>query len=187
MRRRALLAEVRRDLEPVELRGNLDTRLDKVRNGVVQAAILAAAGLERIGAGLEDSMRLDPEWWVPAPGQGALAVEGLEDRSDLDALFAPLSDPATTTELAAERAFGARLEGGCSVPLGCSAVVDGQRIAIIGFLGSPSGRSVRERLSGDVSRASELGSELAEAVLGAGGDAILVEVEAREAPQVEAP
>lgn len=187
MRRRALLAEVRRDVEPVELRGNLDTRLDKVRNGTVHAAILAAAGLERLGVGLESSMHLDPEWWVPAPGQGALAVEALEDRQDLDPLFAPLADPATSAELVAERAFGARLEGGCSVPLGCSATVDGPRMSITGFLGSPSGRSVRERLSGDVSQASDLGIELAEAVLVSGGDVILAEIEARDVPEVEEP
>jgi hydroxymethylbilane synthase len=187
MRRRAQLAELRRDVEPVELRGNLDTRLEKVRTGKVTAAILAAAGLERLGIEVDAGMTLDPLWWVPAPGQGALAIEALAHRTDLDGLFAPIADSATTAELAAERAFGARLEGGCSVPLGCTAIVDGTRIAIYGFLGSPSGMSVRESVSGDISQAPELGMELAEAVLVAGGDQILVEVEAREAPEVDAP
>ena len=187
LRRRALLAEIRRDVEAVELRGNLDTRLEKVRNGTVHAAILAAAGLERLGVALDPSMHLDPGWWVPAPGQGALAIEALEDRDDLDALFAALAHPATTAELTAERAFGARLEGGCSVPLGCSASVDGTAMSVTGFLGSPSGTSVRERLSGDVSQAAELGVEVAEAVLLAGGDVILAEIEGRVAPEIDAP
>ena len=187
LRRRALLAEIRRDVEAVELRGNLDTRLEKVRNGTVHAAILAAAGLERLGVAVDASMHLDPEWWVPAPGQGALAIEALEDRDDLDALFSTLADPATTAELTAERAYGARLEGGCSVPLGCSATVDGSMMSVTGFLGSPSGTSVRERLSGDVSQATELGIEVAEAVLLAGGDAILAEIEGRAVPQIDEP
>ena len=186
MRRRALLAELRRDLEVVELRGNLDTRLEKVRSGVVGAAILAAAGLDRLEVGAEGAA-LDPEWWVPAPGQGALAIEALDQRADLRELLAPLTDPAATAELRAERAFSERMEGGCSVPLGCSARVDGDRIAITGFLGSHDGHSVRERLSGAVADAAELGTELAEAVLAAGGDQILAAIEGRVVPQVDAP
>ena len=186
LRRRSLLAELRRDVEVVELRGNLDTRLEKVRSGVVGAAVLAAAGLDRLGMGSE-SAALDPEWWVPAPGQGALAVEALEGRADLRELLGPLVDPAATAELRAERAFAERLEGGCSVPLGCNARVHGERIAITGYLGSHEGHSVRERLSGAVPDAAELAAELADAVLAAGGDRILAAIEGREAPQVDAP
>jgi hydroxymethylbilane synthase len=187
MRRRALLTETRRDLVPVEFRGNLDTRLSKVRDGVVQAAILAAAGLERLGVPMTDAMMLDPSWWVPAPGQGVLAVEGMADRDDLVTLFDPLQDPAAAAELLAERAFSARLEGGCSVPLGCSAVVDGDRISVTGYLGSLDGRSFRETLTGGVEEAAALGIELADAILVAGGDAVLAEIQGRSAPQVEEP
>ena len=186
MRRRSLLAELRRDLDVVELRGNLDTRLEKVRSGVVGAAILAAAGLDRLGMGAEGAA-LDPEWWVPAPGQGALAMEALDGRVDLRELLAPLGDPAATAELRAERAFAERLEGGCSVPLGCSARVAGDRIAITGYLGSHDGHSVRERLSGAVTDAADLGAELADAILAAGGDQILAAIEGRAVPQVDAP
>ena len=186
MRRRSLLAELRRDLDVVELRGNLDTRLEKVRSGVVGAAILAAAGLDRLDVGAEGAA-LDPEWWVPAPGQGTLAIEALDGRADLRDLLAPLADPAAAAELRAERAFSERMEGGCSVPLGCSARVDGDRIAITGYLGSHDGHSVRERLSGAVADAAELGAELADAVLAAGGDRILAAIEGRAVPQVDAP
>jgi hydroxymethylbilane synthase len=187
MRRRALLAEIRGDLEAVEFRGNLDTRLEKVRSGVVAAAVLAAAGLERLGVAAGTGAALDPEWWVPSPGQGALAIEGLTTRDDLRALLTPLSDPATTAELAAERAFSERLEGGCSVPLGCSAVVTDDRIAITGYVGSMDGRSVRDRLSGPVSEAAALGAEVAEAILVGGGDSLLAEIEGRVVPAVEEP
>lgn len=187
MRRRALLAEVRSDLDAVEFRGNLDTRLEKVRSGVVAAAVLAAAGLDRLGVAAGAGAALDPEWWVPAPGQGTLAIEGMDTRDDLRALLAPLSDAATTAELAAERAFSERLEGGCSVPLGCSAVVTRDRIAITGYVGSLDGRAVRDRLSGPLSEAAALGAEVAEAILVGGGDGLLAEIEGRSVPEVEEP
>lgn len=187
MRRRSLLMELRRDVEAVEFRGNLDTRLRKVTDGVVKAAILAAAGIERLGIPLDQTSHLDPEWWVPAPGQGVLAIEALEERDEVAGLFAPLIDDPTEAELAAERAFAARLEGGCSVPLGCSAVVAGDRMTITGYLGSTDGRSVRESLSGAVTDAAALGVELAEAVLVSGGEAILADIEGRDAPVVEEP
>ena len=187
LRRRSLLVETRRDVEAVEFRGNLDTRLKKVADGVVQAAILAAAGIERLGMPLEESVYLDPAWWVPAPGQGALAIEALEDSADLVALFEPLNDAKTAAELSAERAFAARLEGGCTVPLGCSAIATDGEMSITGFLGSPNGESVRETTTGPVGEAASLGVALADAVLAAGGAAILSAIEGRDAPAVEEP
>lgn len=187
MRRRSLLAEMRPDLATVEFRGNLDTRLAKVADGVVDAAILAAAGLDRLGIAVDPASCLDPTWWVPAPGQGALAVEALTERDDLRDLFSSLDDPATRSELDAERAYGLRLEGGCSVPLGCSAVVSGSSLTVTGYLGAPDGRSVRETRDGDSSDATAIGSELAEAILGAGGEAILADIGPRDVPVVEEP
>ena len=187
LRRRSLLVETRRDVEAVEFRGNLDTRLKKVADGVVQAAILAAAGIERLGFPLEASAYLDPTWWVPAPGQGALAVEALEDRTDLVSLFEPLTDQITAAELEAERAFAARLEGGCTVPLGCSAVALDGEVTITGFLGSPDGTSVRETATGPIGGAAPLGVALADSVLAAGGAEILAAIEGRDVPAVEEP
>jgi hydroxymethylbilane synthase len=178
-RRRALVAETRSDLELADLRGNLDTRLEKVARGDVAAGVVAAAGLLRLGrAHLVAAGSLDPGWWVPAPAQGALAVEALEARTDLAELFAPLVDPAAAAEVACERAFAARLEGGCSVPLGCHARVDGSRLVATGLLATPDGaRCLRDRTSGALGDAPQLGAELAEAILAAGGDEILAEVE----------
>ena len=186
MRRRALLAEVRPDLHPVELRGNLDTRMAKVADGKVDAAILAAAGLQRLG--YDDEPELEPTWWVPAPAQGTLAVEGLAGRGDLIELLAPLHDKTVAGELACERAFTAELEGGCSVPLGCLARTAGAQMDVVGFLGHPDGGSaLRDRISGPVSEAGRLGTELARALLDGGGADILDELRGEPTPEVVEP
>lgn len=186
MRRRALLAELRPDLEPVELRGNLDTRLKKVAEGAVDAAILAAAGIERLGVIDEAAPApLDDSWWVPPPGQGLLAIEAQARRSDLAELFRPLSDPRAGAELAAERAFAAELEGGCSVPLGCRARIDGDRLVMTGYLGTPDGSlALRDRISGPASGAARLGRELGGAIYSAGGDEILADLKTLTAPEI---
>ena len=184
MRRRALLAEARGDLEATELRGNLDTRLRKVADGEIDAAVLAGAGIERLLGEAPHDAVLDPGWWVPAPSQGALAVEALIEREDLAELFGALDDPATRDEVTAERAFAARLEGGCSVPLGCLARVSGSGLVLTGLLGSPDGSgNLRDRASGPRHEAAQLGVELADAILGAGGDEILADLKEIAAPQ----
>ena len=187
MRRRALLAEVRPDLTVVELRGNLDTRLAKVARGDVDAAILAAAGIERLAADVQVGA-LDPDAWVPAPAQGALAIEARADRSDLAELFASIEDPVSRAEVTAERAFGAALEGGCSVPLGCRAVVSGNHIVINGYLGWPNGsQAFRDRISGSPDEAESLGRELALAIRSCGGDELLEELRDDDLPTPQAP
>lgn len=187
MRRRALLAELRPDLDPVALRGNLDTRLRKVAEGTVDVAIVARAGLQRLGSKV-DAAGLDPARWVPAPGQGALAVEGLAERTDIAALFAPLDDVLAHARLTCERAFARTMEGGCSIPLGCSASLEGDALVVTGFLGMPDGSAqIRDRISGPPARAEEMGRELAAAMLNSGGDAILAEIRSEELLQVEEP
>ena len=181
MRRRALVAEAHPDLDVVDFRGNLDTRVRKVEAGEVDAAIVAAAGLERLGTDV-DAARLDPARWVPAPAQGALAVETLEERDDLVEVFGALNVADASAEVACERAFAARLEGGCSVPLGCSAEAERGGLRVTAYLASPDGmRALRDRVSGPAATAETLGRELADAILRAGGDEILEEVRASEA------
>ena len=178
MRRQALALEARPDLEMVELRGNVDTRLATVARGEIDAAVLAAAGLERLEAQAEAGP-LDESWWVPAPGQGALAIEAAAGRAEVAALLAPLSDHSSEAGVACERAFAARLEGGCSVPLGCLATANGSTLVVMGFLGAPDGtHGLRDRISGPSSEASALGIELAEAILDSGGKDILDDVHA---------
>lgn len=188
MRRRALLAEARSDLRAVELRGNLDTRMRKVEEGVVDAAILAAAGLERLPGVTAEIAKLDPSWWVPAPGQGALAIEARIDRTDVIEMLGAISDADSMVELQLERAFAARLEGGCSVPLGCLARVSGNEVAATGYLGRPGGGvGLRDRISGPVGHAAAMGRELAQAILDCGGDEIIEELREAEPPEVSPP
>ena len=183
MRRRALLAEIRRDLDVVELRGNLDTRVAKVENGEVDIAILAAAGLERLGIDAA-SGALDPQRWVPAPAQGALAVETLSSRREV---FEAIDDAVVRAEVECERAFAATLEGGCSVPLGCHArIADGQLVAT-GFLGSIEGGALRDRISGTAADAAEMGADLARSLLDAGGGELLAELKDSPVPEVIEP
>ena len=187
MRRRALLAEARPDLAVVELRGNLDTRLAKVAAGEVDVAILAAAGIERLGAAVSVGP-LDPDAWVPAPAQGALAIEARADRTDLIELLGRIEDPVARAEVTAERAFAAALEGGCSVPLGCRAVVSGAHMVVAGYLGWPNGsQAFRDRISGRPQDAGSLGRELAVAIRSCGGAELLEELREDELPSPEAP
>jgi hydroxymethylbilane synthase len=189
MRRRALLAEARPDLDVVDLRGNLDTRLAAVADGRIDAAIVAAAGLERLASERSPAAgALDPERWIPPPGQGALAVEACAERADVEAVFAELSDENARAELACERAFAERLEGGCSVPLGCLARATGTSLVVTGYLGHPDGGdALRDRVSGGVDEAIPLGRELADSILRAGGDELLAGLREVAAPEIDAP
>ncbi|MDQ3957986.1 MAG: hydroxymethylbilane synthase, partial [Actinomycetota bacterium] len=123
----------------------------------------------------------------PAPGQGALAVEGLAEREDLRDLLWGLNDHTSGAELACERAFSARLEGGCSVPLGCLARAARGSLIVTGYLGSDAAeRGLRDRISGPLDSAADIGRELAEAILAAGGDEIIEELRAAE-PSLPSP
>lgn len=188
IRRRALLAEARPDLEVVDFRGNLDTRLKKVAEGRVDAAILAHAGIQRLEGVEVDAAPIDPGRWVPAPAQGALAVEAMIERDDIADLFIGLGDPHAAAEVACERSFAAGLEGGCSIPLGCLARAETGRLVVTGFLGDPyGGQSMRDRISGSIDEPEALGRELAEAILSAGGDELLADLLETEAPRPAPP
>ena len=188
MRRRSLLAEARPDLDPVEFRGNLDTRIRKLQDGEVDAAILAAAGLERLGIGAELSAPLDPTWWIPAPAQGALAVEALAERADVADLLGPLDDATARAEVELERSFATTMEGGCSIPLGCLARCTGDGIVATGFLGWPDGsQAFRDRVSGAARDGHALGAELAEAILRGGGDDLIEDLKHEDLPVVGEP
>lgn len=187
MRRRSLVREIRDDLDLVELRGNLDTRLAKVERGDVAVAILAAAGIDRLGLS-PDAVPLDPSRWIPAPAQGAIAIEARADRTDLLETLAAVDDAATRAEVTFERAFAERLEGGCSVPLGCLARVTDNSLVATAFLGYPDGGDgLRDRISGPASDAQELGTELAIALLDAGGDEILSSLRDDPVPEPQQP
>ncbi len=138
-RRAAQVRHLRPDLRVQDLRGNLDTRLRKVREGEVDAAVLAAAGLERLGLASTIAERFDVEVLVPAPGQGALAVQVREGEGALRALVSALDHAPTRQAVLAERAFLKRVGGGCALPIGAYAEVRGDSLWLVAMLASVDG------------------------------------------------
>jgi hydroxymethylbilane synthase len=167
-RRAAQLRIYRKDLEVVPLRGNVDTRIRKVRAGEVDAAILAVAGLVRGGWEQEVAERLDPEVMLPAPGQGAIALQVREDNLRVRALVESLDDPLTRAAVSAERAFLRGLGGGCTIPAAALATWEaGNILRLRGLVAAPDGSwAVRVERAGPVAAAEEMGREAAEAVCG---------------------
>jgi hydroxymethylbilane synthase len=166
-RRREQLREVRPDLIAVDVRGNVDTRLAKLRRGEVDGLVLAAAGLARLGIDAGPTEPLDPAAFVPAPGQGCLALEGCLGRDDLAEAAAAVDDPAAHAALRAERAFLAGLGGGCLTPVGALGEARGGELRLLGYLAPPGGRARRGSVAGAAADAERLGLELAR-TLGAG-------------------
>lgn len=166
-RRAAQLRAHRPDLQVVPLRGNVDTRVRKVRSGEVDAAILAAAGLVRAGLAHAITEYLDPQVVLPAPGQGALAVQvRAGDRRMMD-LVAPLDDPPSRAATTAERAFLRQLGGGCAIPAAALATceVGTRRLWLRAAVASEDGsRVVRTERSGPMEAAERIGQEAAEAL-----------------------
>lgn len=168
VRRRAQLAWVRPDLTFTGLRGNIATRLERVPPG--GAVVVAAAALDRLGLGERAAEVLEPSVMVPQVGQGAIGVECRADDDRTRAILASIDDPSARTEVEAERAFLARLGGGCDLPVGAHARVGGDGLDIEGLLATPDGRVVlRASRQGRRQDAPELGAELAGALLAAGG------------------
>jgi hydroxymethylbilane synthase len=173
LRRACQLRHLRPDLRVEDLRGNVDTRLRKLREGLYDAIVLAAAGLERLGLSGEVSEYLDPADMLPAVGQGILAIEIRDDDSATAALLAPLDDPAARVAATAERAFLARIGGGCQVPVAAWARLENDSLALDGLIGARDGRLVRAELAGPASDPAALGARLAERLLGEGGRELL--------------
>jgi len=162
-RRVAQLRAMRPDLELRGIRGNVDTRIAKVRDGEYRAIVLAAAGLRRLGRGGDIAEALDPVAFVPAVGQGALAVQArAEDREILD-LLAAIHDPETALCVSAERAFLRAISGGCSVPAACHATLVAGAIVVRGLFAHQGQLRWAERV-GPPERAEQLGSQVAAAV-----------------------
>jgi hydroxymethylbilane synthase len=142
LRRRAQLHALRRDLDVVDLRGNVPTRLQKVDAGQVHATILAAAGLKRLDATQHIAEYLEPPAWLPAAGQGAIAIEVRLDDPPIHAAIGPLNDPETMRAVTAERAFLAGLDGGCQVPIGALVLREGGVDVLHGLIADAEGRRV---------------------------------------------
>ncbi len=175
-RRAAQARASRPDLECVDMRGNVDTRLRRVREGSVDAVIVAAAGLARLGRLGEAAEVLEPEVMLPAAGQGALAVEARADDGELCRLVAPLEDRKARAEAEAERAFLRRLGGGCRLPVGALGEVEGPTLRLRAFVGDGRGeRVLREEMSGRLEEAEALGTRLGERLLSMGAAEFMAE------------
>lgn len=172
LRREAQLRERHPRLQIESLRGNVNTRLRKLDDGGYTAIVLAAAGLKRLGLGLRIRALLDPDESLPAPGQGALAIECRSDRPDVVAALKPLVDPATTLATAAERAFSRALGGSCQMPLAGYAEWEEGRLWLRGLIASRDGRDVLrgevESAVSEVADAEALGRALADDFLSRG-------------------
>jgi hydroxymethylbilane synthase len=173
LRRRAQLLHHRRDLSVEPIRGNVDTRLKKMDAGEVDGLIMAAAGLRRLGLAERIGEYLAPEICLPAPAQGALALQTRE-RDFAIAAVAFLNHEPTMLEVTAERALLDRLGGGCQLPIGARAWVEGERLKLAAMAADPDGRKlIRQEHTGDAKSAARIGSELAERLLALGAGKLL--------------
>ncbi|WP_394185971.1 hydroxymethylbilane synthase [Pseudoalteromonas tetraodonis] len=177
LRRQCQIRALRPDLEIRDLRGNVNTRLAKLDSGQYDAIILAAAGLIRLKMGERIRDFIEPEVSLPANGQGAVGIECRIDDEVTKALLAPLEHSETRIRVNAERAMNRHLEGGCQVPIGAYALVDGEQVHLRGLVGAIDGSEIlRDEISGHVDNAEKLGIELAKKLLAQGADKILADV-----------
>ncbi|MDP2633403.1 MAG: hydroxymethylbilane synthase [Pseudoalteromonas sp.] len=177
LRRQCQIRARRPDLDIKDLRGNVNTRLAKLDDGQYDAIILAAAGLIRLEMHDRIKAFIEPEISLPANGQGAVGIECRDDDDVTKALLAPLEHNETRIRVNAERAMNRRLEGGCQVPIGAYALVDGEKVHLRGLVGAVDGSEIlRADISGQAVDAQMLGTQLAEQLLSMGADKILAEV-----------
>lgn len=179
LRRRSQLLALREDLDVVELRGNVDTRLRKLSDGDYDGIVLAAAGLRRLGRQSEISFTFVLGELTPSPGQGSLAIEARRDDESSAAEAAGISDHDALVELTAERAAVASLGASCQTPVGVCARLGAGELVLHGYAGLPDGSEwVRDRVAGDAEQPVALGEALAERMLASGARDILERAEA---------
>lgn len=181
LRRQAQLLKVRPDLQMVIIRGNVETRMRKLTDENLDAVILAAAGLKRLGFADQVTEYLPVELSLPAIGQGALGIECRLDDETIKETIAFFNHPDTAHAVRAERALLWRCEGGCQVPIAAHGQVAGDTLTLTGFVASVDGsRSVKDSITGSVADCEKLGIALAEKLLADGAHEILAEVYQRE-------
>ena len=171
LRRQALIQRLRPDLKVITFRGQVETRLRKLDEGLADATLLAHAGLKRLGNTEVITELLDPESFPPAPGQGAICIEARTKDERIAELLAPINHPATQAALVCERAFLGALDGSCRTPIAGHATISGSRISFFGLILTPDGSVWHDiRAEGPVSDASVLGADAGAEVRGRAGN-----------------
>lgn len=177
LRRIAQVRRLRDDLKCVPLRGNVETRLSKVARGAVDAAIVACAGLNRLGLAENISAILPPREFLPAPAQGALAVQIRTDDTELAELVSKLDDKDARTTAETERHILASLHGGCSIPLGVYSEIQGDSITIYAMISDIEGKKfIKRSKTSPLNQAKASAEHLAQQLLAAGGQEILDQI-----------
>jgi hydroxymethylbilane synthase len=174
MRRIVQLKKLRPDIKFIDLRGNVNTRLQKLDNGDYDAIILACAGLIRLGFEDRIASALPIEESLPAVGQGAVGIEIKTNDSEIQEILKPLIDEDTTIRVDAERAMNYKLKGSCQSAIACFATLEKEQIKLIGLVGDVnSGLIIKEQVIGAKTNGQQLGEELADKLLSTGADKIL--------------
>ena len=177
LRRIAGLLKLNNQITIKDIRGNVNSRLKKMEEGYCDAMIMAAAGLQRLGLEEYITEIIDPEVIMPAVSQGAIAIETRLNDPEIDALMEKINHTETWNAITAERAFLARLEGGCQVPLGCFSKVQNGILNLGGFVASVDGKKfIKQNISGEISKGAEIGIQLAENMLEEGAGEILSQI-----------
>ena len=177
LRRIAQLRRLRNDIKCVPLRGNVETRVSKVAAGKVDAAVIACAGLNRLGLDDKISAILPPQEFLPAPAQGALAVQIRADDNELAEFVSKLDDKNSRIAVEAERCILSSMHGGCSIPLGVYSQISGDNIIIYAVISDVEGdKYIKRSMTGHVNQANECAKKLAQELLKAGGREILDQI-----------
>lgn len=177
LRRQAGLMKLNNQIIIKDIRGNVNSRLQKMEDGYCDAMIMAAAGLQRLGLEKYITEIIDPEIIVPAVSQGAIAVEMRLNDPEIDLLMEKLNHTDTWNAITAERAFLAHLQGGCQVPLGCFSKVENGIMTMNGFVASVDGtKFINETISGEINNGAQLGVRMAEKMLEKGALEILDQI-----------
>src|SRR6516165_7473772 len=174
LRRRAQVLHRRPDLKLIDIRGNVETRLRKLKEENLDGLLLARAGLERLGLAEQITEILDPPWMLPAVGQGALGLECRSEDRESRSIVEKVNHPATGWSVRAERAMLRELGGGCHVPIGAATVVSGTGLTLHGAVLSPDGaRRIEAQISGPLLSAEDLGRQLAKELSAQGASELL--------------
>jgi len=177
LRRQAGLMKMNNQIIIKDIRGNVNSRLQKMEDGYCDAMIMAAAGLQRLGLDRYITEIIDPEIIVPAVSQGAIAIEIRMNDPEIELLMQKINHTETWNAIVAERAFLAHLEGGCQIPLGCFSKVENGLLTMNGFVASLDGKKfINETISGDIGKGAELGVQMAEKMLARGAKEILDQI-----------